>query len=210
MINKPKKLIGIATYAHWIVNKPRILNIIIILAKLHLSIENRSIKDFRPVFSTFATQLEYEAKSTTQFKLHRLILWSLLYYFLYLYFELVEWFELRVKKSILRQVFPAGVVWRRQKCILGDIALDSLWNHAHLLNELQSAFINLYRMNGGLSNFVLIKKIPSYTWFFNILSYNKKFNLVWVSFHLIEILELMLYCIRPCLSCFLSSQDKNF
>ena len=74
MINKPKKLIGIATYAHWIVNKPRILNIIIILAKLHLSIENRSIKDFRPVFSTFATQLEYEAKSTTQFKLHRLIL----------------------------------------------------------------------------------------------------------------------------------------
>ena len=65
---------------------------------------------FQPVFSTFTSQLEYEAKSTTQFKLHRLILWSLLYYFLYLYFELVEWFELRVKKSILRQVFPAGVV----------------------------------------------------------------------------------------------------
>ena len=39
MINKPKKLIGIATYAHSIVNKPRILNIIIILAKFHLSIE---------------------------------------------------------------------------------------------------------------------------------------------------------------------------
>ena len=135
MINKPEKLIGIATYAHWIVNKPRIPNIIIILAKLHLSIENRSIKDFRPVFSTFATQLEYEAKSTTQFKLHRLILWSLLYYFVYLYFELVEWFELRVKKSILRQVFPAGVVWSR------------LWIHVHLawkfnFNEVTCAWKN--------------------------------------------------------------------
>ena len=70
MINKPEKLIGIATYAHWIVNKPRIPNIISILAKLHLSIENRSIKDFNAVFSTFTTQLEYEAKSTTQFKMH--------------------------------------------------------------------------------------------------------------------------------------------
>ena len=69
-----KKLIGIVTYAHWIVNKPRIPNIIIILAKLYLSIENRSVKDFRAVFSTFMTQLEYEVKPTTQFKLHRLVL----------------------------------------------------------------------------------------------------------------------------------------
>ena len=132
MINKPKKLTGIATYAHWIANKPRILNIIIILAKFHLSIENRSIKDFRPVFSTFATQLEYEAKSTTQFKLHRLILWSLLYYFLYLYFELVEWFELRVKKSILRQVFPAGVV-----CSIVDFTY-------FVISEIKTAYLHLY------------------------------------------------------------------
>ena len=110
MIIKAEKLIGIATYIHWIVNKPRIPNIIVILAKFHLSTENRSIKDFRAVFSTFTTQLEYESKSATQFELHRLILWSLLYYFLYLDFELVEWLELRVKKSFLRQVFPTGVV----------------------------------------------------------------------------------------------------
>ena len=74
MINKPEKLIGIAMYAHLIVNKPRIPNILAISAKFHLITENRSIKDFRPVFSTFTTQLEYETQSTTQFKLHRLVL----------------------------------------------------------------------------------------------------------------------------------------
>ena len=69
MIDKPEKLIGIATYVHRIVNKPKIPNIIIILAKLYLSIENRIIKDFRAVFSTFTTQLEYAAMSTMKFTL---------------------------------------------------------------------------------------------------------------------------------------------
>ena len=104
MINKSKTAVGIATYAHWIVNLTRIPNILVNLAKFNVNIENRSIKHLGSNFPTFTVKFENLEISTTQFKLYRLVLWSLLYYFLHSDFELVGWFELRVKKSILRQV----------------------------------------------------------------------------------------------------------